>query len=148
MRAQAGTMQGYRLVHQDEEVEVYELDTIEVADEDILCAEPAAEMRPSVQLRYLQVNEFLGQYLGRIRRGEPMVVPAPRGVERGDLVDVEIAIAQRERIILHAQVIERWPLSSSELAEVQFFAGRLTDRIVLPIAERALGGRLTARIWR
>ena len=106
-------MQGYRLVHQDEEVEVYELDTIEVADEDILCAEPAAEMRPSVQLRYLQVNEFLGQYLGRIRRGEPMVVPAPRGVERGDLVDVEIAIAQRERISVGRSRRRSWPRCSS-----------------------------------
>lgn len=141
-------MRGYRLVHEDDEVEVYEEEAIEVGDEDILCAEPAVGMRPSVQLRYRHVNAFLGHYLGRIRRGEPMVVPAPLGIARGDLVDVEIAIARLERFILHAQVIERWPISSSELAEVQFFAGRLTDRIVQPIAERALGGRLAARIWR
>lgn len=139
-------MRGFRLIHEDDELAIYEEDARELDETDILCAEPAAEMRPSVELRYLGVNAFLGHYLGHIRRGEPVVVPAPRGIADGDLVDVEVAIARVARLVLHGQVRGRWPLSSSDLAEVCFFVGPMTDRMVRPIAERALGGRLTARV--
>jgi hypothetical protein len=100
-------------------------------------------------MRYEQVNEFLGQYFSTMRRGAPMWVPAPRGLDRGDLLDIEIAISDLERFVLHAQVLSRWPLPVSEgreLAEVQFVAGRLTDRMVHPLAERALGARLAHRM--
>jgi hypothetical protein len=139
-------MQALRLVHEDDESEVYEEEELEVCDEDIACAEPADGARPAVRMSYDRVNAFLGQYLATIRRGESMVVPAPRGLHHGDLLDVEIAIADLDRFVLHAQVLTRWPLAESDLAEVQFMAGRLTDRIVRPVVERALGARAAAQM--
>ena len=123
-------MHALRLVHENDDHEVYEEDEVEV-----------------VQVQYDRVNVFLGQYL-KVRRGEPLVVPAPRSVGAGDLIDVEIAIDDLERFVLHAQLLQRWPLANSELAEVQLVAGRLTDRIVAPLVERVLGARHAAGLLR
>ena len=139
-------MEALRLVHEDDESEVYEEEVLEVLEEDIACAEPAADARPSVRMAYSRVNAFLGQYLSTIRRGESMVVPAPRGITEGDLLDVEIAIGTLERFVLHAQVLTRWPLADSDMAEVQFLASSLTDRLVRPVVEKALGPAAAARM--
>jgi hypothetical protein len=139
-------LQTLRLVHEDAETEVYEEDELEVCEYDIACAEPVDGARPAVKMSYDRINAFLGQYLSTIRRGGSVVVAAPRELQAGDLLDVEIAIADLERFVLHAQVLARWPLPESALAEVQFVAGRMTDRIVAPVAEKALGARLAARM--
>jgi hypothetical protein len=141
-------MQAMRLVHEDEESEIYEEEELEIFDEDIACSEPADGARPAVRMSYERINAFLGRYFGTIRRGGSMVVPAPHELGPGDLLDVEIAIANLDRFVLHAQVLSRWPLPESALAEVQFVSGRLTDRIVAPVAERALGTRLAGRMLR
>jgi hypothetical protein len=146
-------MEALRLVHSDDAHEVYEEEVwdaddeveVELADGDIACEEPADESRPSVQVHYEHLNVFLGQYL-KVRRGETLVVPAPRTLEPGDLIDVEIAIDRLEAFVLHAQLLQRWPIETSELAEVQFVAGKHTDRMLFPLAARALGPRHATRL--
>jgi hypothetical protein len=146
----ADTISAFVLVHKDEHCEIYEQEELEIElevdEQDIACAEPARDARPSVRVAYDRLNEFLGEYLKTIRRGEPMVVPAPDGLDDGDLLDVEIAITDLERFVLHAQVLQKMPLEERALAEVEFVAGPLTDRIVRPMVERALGVRLAARV--
>jgi hypothetical protein len=140
-------MYALKLVHEDEDTEIYEEELeIVLAEDDIACAEPLESTRPTVRVPYERMNVFLAQYL-KVRRGEPLVVPAPQGAQPGDVLDVEIAIGEDEPFVLHAQLIARWPLPDSELAEVQFVAGRLTDRIVAPLAERALGSKHAAALF-
>src|SRR4051794_13369702 len=107
--ARKGRMQVLKLVRRDEEHEVYE--------QDISCAEPAAEERATVRVGYEGVNAFLGQYLAKARRGQPVIVALPPEVTSGDLIDLEIAIEGLDTFVLHAQVLSRWPAASSELAE-------------------------------
>jgi len=132
-------MQALKLVHQDSEVEVYE--------EDIACAEPVDGERAQVRMRYDSVNAFLGQYFA-MRRGQSLVVPAARQLGPGDLIDVEVAIDDYGELVLHAQVIGRWPSDRSELCEVELVAGRMTDRLVAPLIVRALGRRHASRMLR
>lgn len=119
---------------QDDQADVFE-EVIELRDG-----------RAPLRLRYAGVNAFLGQYLSRMRRGEPIAVAVPPHVGPGDVVDVTVAVAEEAPITLRARVLRRGPLPASELAEVQFFAGQLTDRLVWPLLERALGPRHAARI--
>jgi len=104
-------------------------DEIEIADGDIVCEEPAAEGRPLVRVQYDAASSFLGEYLA-LRRGEPLVVELPDGVQPGDLIDVEVTIAQAEELVLHAEVQGRWPCADSPWAQVHIVASRMTDRVV------------------
>jgi hypothetical protein len=144
-RAVAVGMRVMRMVHEDGEHEVYEEEELEVFDEDIACVEPADGARPSVKMAFDGVNAFLAEYL-LARRGESLVVEAPRELDPGDLLDVEVAIADLDRFVMHAQVLQRWPRSSSELAEVQVLSSPFTDRLVRPVVERELGIRAAARL--
>lgn len=161
-------MRALRLTHSDELQDIFEweepppwpgafgrmarplpqagLDAIEVVETDITCDVAVEEAPPTVQLRYGGANAFLGVYLSRLRYGEGLVIALDRGVRPGAVLDVEIAVAGYGTIVLNAQVLGRWPLESSDLAEVQFVTGRLTDRIVAPIAERALGPRHAVKL--
>jgi hypothetical protein len=112
--------------------------TIEIDDGDIVCVEPADGQRAHTRLRYRRVNDFLGHYLQKIRQGKGIIIEAPPGASAGDVIDVEIAVSDIEPFLLHAEVVG---LLLGQ-AKVRFIAGRMTDRIVAPLAERALGKRL------
>jgi hypothetical protein len=114
-----------KLVHSDAECEVYEVE----------------EDRPFVRLRYDGMNAFLGEYMGKMRRQVAVVIPAPVSAAVGDLIDVEVMVDDVPTFTLHAEILGRWPEEDSELTEVLFFAGELTDRMVRPLVEQALGTR-------
>jgi hypothetical protein len=118
-------------------------DEIEIADDDIVCEEPAEGGRPLVRVRYDGASSFLGEYLA-LRRGEPMVVELPAGIEAGDLIDVEVAIDDREELVLHGEVQGRWPCDDSPWGQVQIVVSRLIDRVVGRLASS--GGALGAQM--
>ena len=111
---------------------------LEIDDADIACVEPAEDGRSGIRLRYRRLNAFLGDYLRRLRRGESMLMDAPRDANQDDVIDVEIAIDGEPPFVLHAQIMALW----AGQARVRFIVGRLTDRIVAPIIERALGAHV------
>jgi hypothetical protein len=110
-------------------------DEQELGDADIVCYEPAENYRSGIRLRYRRLNAFLGEYLGRLRRGETLLMNAPQDATQGDVIDVEIAIDGHTPFVLHAQVMALW----AGQARVRFVIGKLTDRIVAPLVSRALG---------
>jgi hypothetical protein len=114
---------------------------IVLGERDIACAEPAQGSRATVTVRYAGVNAFVSAYL-RARRGEPLAVAIPAHVTEGDVIDVDIRVAGEETIALHGLVRAR----ALPLAEVQLVAGPLTDRVVAPLVERALGTRLARHL--
>ena len=111
---------------------------MEVDDADIVCYEPVEDGRSGIRLRYRRMNAFLGDYIGRLRRGESMLMDAPRDANQDDVIDVEIAIDGEPPFVLHAQIMALW----AGQARVRFIVGKLTDRIVAPILERALGAHV------
>ena len=111
---------------------------LEIGDDDIVCYEPAEGSRSAIRLRYRRLNAFLGDYIGRLRRGESMLMNAPRDARDGDVIDVDIAIDGHEPFVLHAQIMAVW----AGQARVKFVIGKLTDRIVAPLMEGALGPHL------
>ena len=88
-----------------------------------------------MRVRFRQVNEFLGLYLTRLRRGEPVVVPAPPYTFAGDLVDLEVRIDAYRPLLLFSQVV-RLRLGG---VEVRVVYGPSTDELVRPVFVRALG---------
>src|SRR5262249_47655141 len=108
---------------------------LEIDDADIVCCEPAEDGRAAVRLRYRRINAFLGDYLGRFRRGEATLMDAPADARVGDVIDVEVAIDGFDPFVLHGQIAALW----AGQARVKFVTGRMTDRIIAPLAERALG---------
>ncbi|HJZ84132.1 MAG TPA: hypothetical protein VKN99_03135 [Polyangia bacterium] len=97
----------------------------------------AAPSAAVVRLTYRRINAFLGHFLGRMRRGETILCEAPPGCAPGDLLDVELAVAEEPPFILHAQVVETY----LGQAELRFVHGPMTDRAVGPLLARALGQR-------
>ncbi len=110
---------------------------IEIEEADILCSEPAAEMRPSVRRPYRGIGHFVGEYLS-FRRGARAVIDMPHDLGRGALLDVEMDIARVGPVILHAEIVASWSLGGTAQALVQFVVGRFTDRIVAGVSERGL----------
>jgi hypothetical protein len=111
---------------------------LEIDEKDIVCYEPMEGMRSAIRLRYRRLNAFLGDYISRLRRGESMLMTAPRDAHDGDVIDVDIAIDGHAPFVLHAQIVAVW----AGQARVKFVIGKLTDRIVAPIIEGALGPHL------
>jgi len=111
---------------------------LEIDDADIVCCEPAEDGRAAARLRYRRINAFLGEYLGRFRRGDSMLMDAPAEAGVGDVIDVEVAVDGFDPFVLHAQIDALW----AGQARVRFVTGPMTDRIVAPVAERALGKHL------
>jgi hypothetical protein len=117
---------------------------LEVTDEDILYMErtDSASVRPAVTLHYRRLNAFIGDYLGRMRRGETLVIDAPRDVCEGELVRLEITFERLAPVVLAAEVVALW----AGQAEILVVAGRMTDHVVAPIFVSALGLRHTAAL--
>ena len=111
-----------------------------------MCDEPAADARAHLRVDYADADVFVADYLG-MRRGEPFIVDAPASVATGDLVDLDFSV-DGAPVILHGQVLSRWPLAGGDKAQVHVITGRFTDRIVrgavaglkkLPLISRLLG---------